>query len=207
MNKALLILGAGGHGKVVADCALACGWKDIAFLDDKYPELTEIGHWPVTGKINFANIDKKQVAHLALGVGNNQLRRKWLTQGIELGFEFPVLSHPSAVISAFSTVGAGSVVFANAVINVDAKIGQAVIVNTAAVIEHDCIVSDACHISPTACLAGEVTVGEYSWVGMGANIIQGLHIKDNVVIGAGAVVVSDIACGQTVVGIPAKPIK
>ena len=207
MSKTLLILGAGGHGKVVADCALACGWEDVAFLDDRYPQLSSIGHWPVIGKIDFTAIDKTQYKHLALGVGNNKLRLKWLKQGVELGFVFPALLHPSAVVSPFASVGDGSVVFAKAVINVDAQIGRAVIINTASVVEHDCVVADACHISPTACMAGEVSLGEYSWLGMGANIIQCITVGSGVIIGAGAVVVANIADDQTVVGIPAKPLK
>ncbi len=204
MNKHLLILGAGGHGKVVADCALACGWQEIAFLDDRYPELTEIGHWPVIGKIDFSSIDKNLYPSLALGVGNNQLRSQWLKEGQNRGFEFPSVVHPCAVVSSFARIGEGAVIFANAVVNVDAVIGSAVIINTAAVIEHDCVVAEACHISPTACIAGGVSIGSHTWIGMGVMVIPCINVGSNVIVGAGAVVIADIVDGKAVVGIPAK---
>ena len=115
--------------------------------------------------------------------------------------------HPTAVISQYSQIGLGSVVMANAVINPFVKIAQACIINTASSIDHDCTLAVGVHVSPGGNIAGGVKIGKHSWLGIGSSVKQLVQIGDNVTVGAGAVVVDDLDSDQTVVGVPAKPIK
>lgn len=205
----LLILGAGGHAKVVADSALASGqWSGVAFLDDRFPELEFIGKWSVIGRVTNLKdfIDKFPFMALGVGVNYDNLRLTWLEQGLKAGAQFPPIIHPSAVISPFSKIGAGTVIFSGAIVNVDSEIGNACILNTGCTIDHDCIIGDGTHISPGASLAGCVSVGKRVWVGMRTSIIQGLSIDSDVIIGAGAVVINDVPAGAKMFGVPAKQV-
>ncbi|WP_257281522.1 acetyltransferase [Endozoicomonas sp. ISHI1] len=203
----LLILGAGGHAKVVADAALASGqWSGVAFLDDRFPELKFIGKWSVIGRVTDLKdfIDKFPFMALGVGVNYDNHRLTWLEQGLKAGAQFPPVIHPSAVISPFSKIGAGTVVFAGAIVNVDSEIGNACILNTGCTVDHDCMIGDGSHISPGASLAGCVSIGKRVWVGMRASVIQGLSVYSDVVIGAGAVVINDVPVGAKMIGVPAK---
>lgn len=203
----LVIVGAGGHGKVVLDAAVCSGrWQQIGFIDDSEPAKTECLGYPVLG--TFANLlasqDKPDVV---VAIGNNQARLAKATQLLDAGFTLVSVIHPNAIISAFAQIDVGSVVFAGAVVNPGAQLGKAVIVNSQAVIEHDCVLHDGVHISPNAALAGGVTVGRCSWVGIGACVIQQVTIGGDVMIGAGAAVTKSIPDGVTAVGVPAKVIQ
>ncbi len=205
---ALLILCASGHGKVVADAALATGrWDEIVFLDDAWPEKKENGRWAISGKIENLPDWRGRLKEAVVAVGNNRLRLSLQRRLVEAGFEVATVIHPSAQISPFAQIGAGSVIFSNAVVNVDAEIGEATIINTAATIDHDCRLGSAVHVSPGVHLAGAVSVGAYSWIGIGGVVRQMISIGSDVVVGAGAVVVSDVSDGMTVVGVPARPIR
>lgn len=205
--NALLILGAGGHGKVVADTALEmCKWNEVIFLDDAWPEKQKIGHWDICEKIsNLAKL-KPRCKEAVVAIGNNHLRMELQNRLVEVGFDIANIIHPSAKVSRFAYIGSGSVVFANAVVNVDAVIAEGAIINTAATIDHDCQLGMGVHISPGANLGGGVKVGDFSWVGIGASVRHLVSVGANVTIGAGAVVVSDIHDGVTAVGLPARPI-
>ena len=205
MNKSLLILGAGGHGKVVADCALNAGWQDISFLDDQLPSLGVDDRWPVIGKLSELEGHLKNYPNMALGlgIGYEQLRLDLFSQAVKAGARFPSIIHPRSIVSHRCSVGEGTVVCAGAIINIAAEVGRACIINTGAVIEHDAVVEDGCHISPGACLAGRVTVGEMSWIGMGAQCLQGVSIGRQALVGAGSVVLSDVADSDKVYGVPA----
>lgn len=209
MNSTLLILGAGGHARVVADCALATGqWTGVAFLDDRYPELDSMNGWPVVGRITDLESFVPEYPMMALGVGVSyeSLRLQLLARGHQAGVKFPAIIHPSATISPFATISDGSVVFAGAVINVNASIGSGCIINTLSSIDHDCSIGNGTHISPGALLAGAVTIGDKAWIGMGAKILQCISVGDETVVGAGAVVLSDVPTNSKVVGVPARPI-
>ena len=195
----LLIIGAGGHGKVVADAAHASGYTDIAFLDDAWPEKTKNGSWDVCGKPTISQTPT------FCSVGNNAVREK-----LFLDFDLnnaPILAHPSAIISPSSTIGSGTLFVAGSIVNADARIGRGVILNTACSIDHDCEIGNFAHISPGAHLAGNVRVGERSWIGIGAVVREGIHIGNDVIIGAGSVVVNDIESGAKVCGVPARTMK
>jgi sugar O-acyltransferase (sialic acid O-acetyltransferase NeuD family) len=204
----LLVVGAGGHGKVVADTAYEEGrWDKIAFLDDRYPKLNVSLLWPVLGKLEQAQVFLKEYSDVAVAVGNNRLRVELIDRFSKVGFLLPAIVHPSAFVSRSAVIGAGSVLFAQAAVNAGAKIGIGSIVNTGATIDHDCIVADGVHISPGAHLAGTVKVGKCSWLGIGCSVIQQLSIGENVLVGAGAVIIKNVPNNVTIVGIPGKIVR
>lgn len=204
----LLIIGAGGHGKVVADTAYETGqWEKIAFLDDRYLELKSLLRWPILGSIAQAPLFISEYSEAIVAIGNNSLRFELLQYFKELGFGLATILHPTAFVSQFAKIGTGSVVFAQAAINAGAQIGSASIVNTGAAIEHDCFIGNGVHISPGVHLAGEVKVGNYSWIGIGASVVQQISIGENVIVGAGAAIIASIPENTTVVGVPGRIIK
>ncbi len=194
--RRLIIIGASGHGKVVADTAALCGYDDIVFLDDDENEK-ECAGWPVIGKSTEAPDGEVFVA-----VGNAESRKR-LTQ-LYNGRKFPILIHPSAVIAKSAEIGEGTVVMAGAVVNPDAKIGKGCIINTCSSVDHDCIVEDYCHISVGSHLSGTVTVGSMTWIGAGAVVSNNVTIVGDCLIGAGTVVIKDLTKPGTYVGVPAK---
>lgn len=204
--RRLAIIGASGHGKVVAEIAESCGWDEIIFFDDAWPSIAANGAWVVAGNSSALVESLDRFAGVVVAIGNNAIRAKkllWLS-----GMTAPVVSlvHPSAVVSDYAEIGAGTVVMPGVVVAVSAHIGKGVILNSACSIDHDCVIGDYAHISPGARLAGEVEVGVQSWIGIGSCVSQLLNIGVGVTVGAGAAVVNDLPDGITVVGIPAKPL-
>lgn len=202
--KRLALLGASGHGKVVADIALLTGWEVIDFYDDAWPKRNQNGRWPVIGDTEALLSRLSDYQGVLVSIGHCAIR--WEKQQRLQALAAPLISliHPMTSVSRFSEMGPGTVLMAGAVVNVDAVIGAANIINTGATVDHDCRLSDAVHICPGAHLSGDVQVGHGSWVGVGATIKQGMTIGRDVMIGAGAVVVRPVADGQTVIGNPAR---
>lgn len=200
------ILGASGHGKVVAEVAELNGYENITFFDDQWPTITKLERWNVVGDSTKLLDVAKLYDLVVIAIGNNQIRFSKQKELIDSGANFDVLIHPSAVISKYATIKAGSVVMANAVINSFSQVGACCIVNTNSVIEHDCKIGDAVHVSPSASLAGGVEVGEHTWIGIGSKIKQLVIIGNDVIVGAGSIVISNIPDFQTRVGNPAKKI-
>lgn len=202
--KRLAILGASGHGKVVADCAELCGWESVSFFDDAWPAKQSNGAWPVDGDTRSLLARLSEFDGVLVAIGNSWVREAKLQILFEEGATLPTLIHPSAVVSHYAVVGAGSVLFAGAVVNVDCQIGWGGIINTGATIDHDCVLGNAVHVSPGAHLAGGVIVGDRSWVGIGSSVRQLVRIGCDVMVGAGAAVVSDISDACVVTGVPAR---
>lgn len=198
----LLLLGAGGHGRVVADIAEANGWQDIAFLDRRWPDLRSNLAWPVIGTAD--DLRSLAGASALATIGDNRLRLEVHGSLVASGCLVPTLIHPSAVVSPHATIGRGAVIMPNAVVNAGARVGEAVIVNTGAVVEHDCSLGDGVHVSPGACLAGQVSVGVASWIGIGAVVREMVAIGRDTIIGAGSVAVSDIGDSHIAFGTPAR---
>lgn len=202
--RRLLLAGAGGHGRVVADLAEHLGFESIAFVDDRWPEITQNRQWPVVGAVkDLARLRADYEEGLAT-IGANQARLAVDRTFAELAFTRPVLVHPSAVVSRYARLGSGSVVFANAVVNAFAAIGEAAILNTACTVDHDCRLGDGVHVSPGAHLGGQVEVGDCAWIGIGASVRECVRIGGRSVIGAGSAVISDIPSGVVAVGVPAR---
>ena len=202
--KHLAILGASGHGKVVADCAELCGWQAVSFFDDAWPGKRANGGWSVMGDTTDLLRRVGEFDGVLVAIGNNAVRQARLRLLAEQGGVLPVLVHPSAVVSRYASLGAGSVVFAGAVLNADCQVGAGAIINTGATVDHDCVLGDAVHVSPGAHLAGGVIVGDRSWLGIGSSARQLVRIGGDVVVGAGAAVVSDVANECVVTGVPAR---
>lgn len=205
MKDKIVIIGASGHGKVIADIARLNGYKEILFLDDDKSKKKN-GIYNVVGTTQDINQYKEQYDFI-VAIGNNKIREKITKQLADKNIIQPVLIHPSTVIDPTVTVAEGTVVMANVVINADTKIGKGCIINTAATVDHDGIIHDFVHISPGAHIAGTVQIGESSWIATGASIINNLDICNNCIIGAGTVVVKDIKEQGTYVGVPARRIK
>jgi len=203
-NGRLAILGASGHGKVVADAALLSGWNSVAFFDDAWPAVSEVGLWPVVGDSHVLMEQALQYDGLAVAIGDNGIRLEKLRLFERSGLHPVTIIHPSAIISSFASVGAGTVVCAGAVINPFAEIGFGCIVNTGATVDHDCRIGDGVHISPGAHLGGGVQVGRATWIGLGACVKQCVRIGEDSIVGMGAVVIRDVSAGVTIVGNPAR---
>lgn len=205
MKDKLLIIGAGGHGKVAADIALKmCKWKDIAFVDDNESVNTFIG-LPIIGKIEDVFRFKNE-ADFFVAIGNNYVRERVQEGLIREGVSIVSLIHPKSVIGIGVEIGAGSIIMAGVVINSSCKIGNGCIINTNSSIDHDNMIKDYVHISPGVNIAGTVDVGKNSWIGIGSVVSNNINICDNCNIGAGAVVVKDIVEPGTYIGIPVRKI-
>lgn len=199
--KGLYIIGAGGHGKVVADIAVKCGYTDIQFLDDN-PNAANCGRYPVVGDIGRI---KDTVGDVIVAIGNPAVRRR-IQEGIE-DERLAVLVHSDAVIAEDVVIGRGTVIMAGTVVNPGSVIGRGCIINTCASVDHDCWLEDYVHVAVGAHLAGGVKIGSGTWIGAGAVVNNGVNICEDCMIGAGAVAVRDIEESGTYVGVPAKLVK
>lgn len=197
-----MVLGAGGHAKVVIATARAAGFDVTAVLDDN-PRLhgSRISEVPVTGFINASGLPVGVGAVLA--IGSNPSRRAVAGR---IGCKWATIIHPEARIDATVVVGEGTVVFAGVVVQPDTVIGAHTILNTSCSVDHDCRVGNYAHLAPGTHLAGSCSVEEGGFVGIGAVIVPGLRVGAWAVVGAGAVVTRDVAPGVTVVGVPARPL-
>lgn len=202
----IAIVGASGHGKVIAELAELIGYE-VSFFDDKYPDLKKLNTWCVEGDFNQLLELQSDFEYAFVAIGDNYIREKLSNILNDKNFKLPVLKHPCSCVSQYAELSSGTAVLAGAVINAYASVGSGCIINSNAVVEHDSTLSDYVHISPGAQLAGEVTVEKYSWVGLGASIRQCLSIGSNVVVGAGSVVVKNIPDNLVVTGIPAKELR
>jgi sugar O-acyltransferase (sialic acid O-acetyltransferase NeuD family) len=206
MKNNLLIIGANGHGKVIADIALKMNkWKNIAFLDDDEKIKSSMG-LDVIGK-SYEAINYKEKYEIFVAIGNNATRESIITKLKLEDASIPTLVHPNAVIGKNVNLGYGTAVMAGVVINSCTKIGKGSIINTSATIDHDNLIEDFVHISPGAHLAGNVKIGHSTWVGIGGVVCNNIDITSNCMVGAGAVVTRNIVEIGTYVGVPAKKIR
>jgi UDP-perosamine 4-acetyltransferase len=212
----IVLFGAGGHAKVVAELAEDAGFSLAGFVDSQAARAGEIiSPFGVPILASQTTLEEalargeplpRGAIAAALAFGHN-LGRMGLYKRLEGVVTMPTLIHPRAVVSRYAHIGDGTVVLAGAVINAAASIGHAVILNTGCIIEHDCELEDGVHISPHATLCGGVTVKKGAWVGAGATIIPGVKIGAASVVGAGATVIEDVPEGVVVAGTPARIIK
>jgi sugar O-acyltransferase (sialic acid O-acetyltransferase NeuD family) len=205
--KRLAIVGASGHGKVVADIAEYCGWEEVVFFDDAFPKKKTLEGWSIVGDTQNFLSSMINFNGCIVAIGDNITRLEKTNFLLLSGAPVISLIHPSAIVSKYSSIKLGSVVKANVVIDAFSKIGLACILGTSATLAHDCKLMDAVHVSPGANLAGSVEVDQCTWLGIGSTINQGLSIGKNVIIGAGSVVINDMPDNVVAVGIPSKVIK
>ncbi|MBO5341830.1 MAG: acetyltransferase [Lachnospiraceae bacterium] len=200
MKKKLMILGAGGYGRVIAECAELSGqYSEFVFLDDVEP--TEQLSYPYYGKLDkvYDYVDEYDIA---IAIGDGRIREFWITELEKKGANLPNIIHPNATVSPGAKLGIGTVVMPGAVINTGTLIGKGVIVNTASSIDHDCIVGDYCHVAVGAHLCGTVILDTHIWVGAGSIVIQNIRVCKDCILGAGTVIVKDIDVAGTYVGVP-----
>lgn len=201
-----VILGGGGHARVLIDCLraskeavpVAIVDADRSLWDKTILEVKVVG-----GDEKLEEMRDQGVSHFVVGLGgtkDNGPRRMLFERAMELGFHPVNVRHPSAICSPSAEIGAGSVLYPRSVVNACAKIGRNVIINTGAIIEHDCVIGDHAHIATGAMLCGTVMVGEMAHIGAGAVVRQNQKIGARAVVGAGATVVNDVRDGESVWG-------
>lgn len=204
MSKKLVIIGAGGHGKVIANIAKLNGYDEIIFLDDDTSK-TMCGLYPVVG--TSKDINNYKLDDFIVGIGNNLIRRNITSQLLKDYYSVVTLIHPTAVVDETVQIGQGSVVMANAAINADTIIGIGCIINTSSSVDHDCIIHDFVHVCPGSHVAGSVTIGDNTWIGIGSSVINNVTITNDCMIGAGAVVVKDLIQSGIYVGVPVNKVE
>lgn len=194
MSEQVIIIGASGHGKVIADIVTKSGDTVVGFLDDDISKENVLG--AVCDCVKYP--DKKFI----IGIGNNKIRKAIAEKYSRLAYY--TATHPTAVIAENVKIGKGTAVMANAVINTSSIIGEHCIINTSAVVEHDNMIGDYAHISPGAVLCGTVKVGNLTHIGANSTVRNNISICGDCVIGCGGAVVKDIEKSSTYVGIPAR---
>jgi len=198
----LLILGAGGHSRVVIDAALSSGRDVLGLIDIDYKNQTEvILGVDVLGGLDVLDQYNKEEHSIALALGDNAKRKEWFLKLKSIGFDIATVIHPSATISKFAKTGKGCFINSGAIINAEAIIGDNCIINTGVIIDHEVKVESHCHLAPGVSVGGRSVIKESAFVGIGANIADYINIGRDVKIGAGSVIIKDVDLGVTVVGV------
>jgi len=197
----LILFGAGGHGKVVADAAAIGGFHVLGFIDDT--RTGEHGGYPILGNQKALEKLKEAGAHCIVSIGDCAGRAQVQEMLEKMGFKMATVIHPSATISKTARIGAGSAILAQTNVGPDAVLGKGCIVNTCASVDHDCAVGDYAHVAPGAHVAGGVQIGTQTFVGIGSCVREYCSIGSHVIVGAGAAVVTDFGDDVTVLGVPA----
>lgn len=188
MNRTLLILGAGGHGRAVAEAALLGDeWSTVIFLDDAWPEVTEALGCEVAGKAaDIASFTGRCQGAIA-AVGNNSVRQQWISRIEQTGLELVSVVHPNAWISPSAKIGAATAVMAGAVVGTVAEVGRGAIINANATVDHDVVMEELSHIGVSVQLAGGVKIGARAWLQAGSSCGYGVVVGEGMTFGPGTV--------------------
>lgn len=211
MKKFLIIIGGGGHAKVAFDVAVASNWDILGFMDDNPEAPLKNYDIKYLGPVGASNIIQQQAAYF-IAIGDNNVRYKIIRDltrsNIAADSDCRLISliHPTAVVSPTAVISQGVLLAPLTVVNASAKVGMGAIINTSAVIEHDCRVGVCAHIAPGAVLGGGAIVGCRSLAGLGANLLPYVRVGKDCIVGAGSVVVANVAKGAVVYGVPARQI-
>lgn len=185
----LLIVGAGGHGRSVAEAAAACGsFRLVGFLDDAYPALLEIRSIPVLGTTGSLGVHRALADVAIVAIGNAESRERLFSEIVALGLTPVSVIHPAAVISPSAVIGAGCTIMAGAVIGAGARLGDGVIVNSGSIIDHDCLVGDFCHLGVAAAMSGGAVLGSRAWMKAGAVLGYGAAVEARAIVASGEVI-------------------
>jgi UDP-perosamine 4-acetyltransferase len=205
ISPPLLVIGAGGHAKVVIELVRATGAYEIIGLIDLNLSGPPILGVPILGTdSDLPRLRREGITHAFVGIGNNQRRLHTGYYLRQIDFEIINAISPAAIVSASARLGDGIAVMAGAVINAEARIDDFSIINTQASVDHDCWIGEGAHVCPGSTLAGNVRVGSLAFIGAGATVIPGITIGQNATIGAGASVLRDVPDGTSAWGVPAR---
>ena len=183
----LLILGAGGHGRSVAEIVVAENQHEfVGFLDDAPSANERVDDWRVLGPISLLDSYRRQADVVIVAIGSNRLREELHSRVDAAGFDLLTVTHPRAIVSARARIGRGCAVMAGAIVANGASLGEGVIVNCGAVIDHDCRVEDFGHLGVNACMGGGSVLGRAAWMQAGATLGCGVHIKAGAVLQPGS---------------------
>jgi len=205
-ERRVVVYGAGGHARVVADLAVCLGHEVIGLVDDLLPVGSVRGEYAVLGSSAWLRTRAGEIA-VVLGIGDNRIREETFQECLRAGVACPSFIHPASAVSASARLSDGCTVMAGAVINAGAELGPGVIVNSGSVVEHDCRVGRFAHISPNATLTGAARLGAFAHLGAGATVLPGIEVGEASIIGAGAVVVSAVPAGVVAFGVPARVVR
>lgn len=204
--KRVILLGGGGHAKVVIDVIRRLGSFDLVGYTDPTPRT--LGGANHLGDDDILpQLRREGVTHAFVALGNNAVRAERGEHLRRLGFTLQALICPSAVVSPSAQIGSGALVMSGCIVNADACIGDLAIINTRASVDHDCVIGVGSHVAPGAVLAGNVAVGELALIGAGVTVIAGMSIGPGAVVGAGAVVTCPVPRHTVVGGVPARPLR
>lgn len=198
----LIVIGGGGHAKVVANTAQICGYKIKGFLDDDQ-NCKQMLSFSRLGCID--DCIKHTDAEFIIAIGNNEIRKRVFQRHSDL--KYATLVHPNAIIGSNVKVGIGTVVMPGAIVNADTVIGDFCVINSGAVVEHDCNIGNYTFLAPHSTMCGFVTVGDNCWIGAGSTINNVVKICRDVTLGSGAVLVKDATQPGTYIGVPARRIE
>jgi sugar O-acyltransferase (sialic acid O-acetyltransferase NeuD family) len=205
VKQQIVIVGAGGHAKVVLEALWAMGTFEVVGLTDSSTSCLEVLGVPVLGgDILLPDLFARGVSAAVVAIGSNSRRQQIGLSLLAMGFALPAVVHPSAFISPSAMIGQGAVVMARAVVGTLARVGALAIINTGAIVEHDNYIGQSAHVAPGTALAGGVRVGDRAMVGIGSAVRPDISIGDDSIVGAGSVVVADVPSGVTVAGAPAR---
>lgn len=206
--SAVIIVGAGGHGRVVADALHCAGIPVLGFTDpDATLHGTLVEGFPVLGDDSVLERYPQRACELALGIGSVGVTdaRARIAESLQAaGWRLATVVHPSAIVARSAVLETGAQVMAGAIVQSGARVGLGALINTGAQVDHDCVIGAYSHVAPGAVLSGGVTLGERCHIGSGAVIIQGVRLGRSVLVGAGAVVVVDGTDGTRLFGVPAR---
>lgn len=205
----LVLIGGGGHAKVVIDILRSYPSLELIGIIDRDLERRsqKVLDIPIIGDDSIlTELIMNGISYTFVAIGNNSLRKKLFEKTAELGFQFINTIHPKAIVSSYTKLGQGIAIMGGVTINAECVVDDNVIINTGANIDHECRIAKHVHVAPGVTLSGNVTIGEGAFIGAGATVIQGMCIGENAIVGAGSVVLCDVVHNTTVVGVPAKVI-
>lgn len=206
MKKGVIVIGAGGHAKVCIESLRAMGEQVDFCVGDSHSKSDCVGVPVLNGDEHLARLHADGYTRAFVAIGSNRIREQLADLAIAQGYELVNAISRHAVVSPTVQLGTGIAVMAGAIINAESVIGSLAIINTGACVDHDCKIGKAAHVAPQCGLAGNVSVGSKSFLGIGSRVIPEIFIGSEVMVGAGSVVIVDVEDGQTVVGVPARPI-
>ena len=206
-NKDLIVIGSGGHARIIIDIAESLGYGIRGIIDINFNNQKEnILDYPVLGNFNIIKKCDPKEDCVIIAIGDQYERAKYYKKARSLGFSILSLIHPSTIISKHVKIGKGVIINAGVIINVNSVIGDNTIINTGAIIDHEVTIGNHSHICPGAKLAGRVSIGKYCMVGIGSCIIDNIKIGNNVKVGAGSIIINNVVSNSTFVGVPGKRI-